>query len=49
MKEPTLELVQRYLPRVKLIKSGLQDNRCGYAGGKAENILGFRAAHLLVD
>jgi len=47
MNEPTLELVQRYLPQVKLIKSGLQDNWCGYDGGKAENILGFRAAHLL--
>jgi len=49
MKEPTVELVQRYLPQVKLIKSGLQDNWCGYDAGKAENILGFRAAHLLVD
>jgi nucleoside-diphosphate-sugar epimerase len=47
MKEPTLELVQRYLPDVRLIKSGLQDNWCGYDAGKAENILGFRATHLL--
>ncbi len=49
MKEPTLELVQRYLPQVKLVKSGLQDNWCGYDAGKAERSLGFRAAHLLVD
>ena len=47
--EPTLELVQRYLPHVKLAKSGLKDNWCGYDAGKAESILGFRAAHLLVD
>jgi len=49
MKEPTLELVQRYLPQVKLIKSGLKDNWCGYDAGKAESMLGFRAVHLLVD
>jgi nucleoside-diphosphate-sugar epimerase len=47
--EPTLELVQRYLPHVKLVKSGLKDNWCGYDAGKAESILGFRAVHLLVD
>src|SRR6266508_1018252 len=41
MKEPTVELVQRYLPQVKLIKSGLQHNWCGYDPGKAESILGF--------
>lgn len=49
MKEPTLELVRRYLPQVKLIKSGLNDNWCGYDAGKAERVLGFRAVHLLVD
>jgi nucleoside-diphosphate-sugar epimerase len=49
LKEPTLELVQRYLPQVKLIKSGLKDNWCGYNTGKAESILGFRAVHFLVD
>lgn len=49
MKEPTLELVQRYLPQVKLTRSGLNDNWCGYDAGKAERILGFRAVHLLVD
>jgi nucleoside-diphosphate-sugar epimerase len=47
MKEPTLELVRRYLPQVKLIKSGLNDNWSGYDAGKAERILGFRAVHLL--
>ncbi len=49
MKEPTLELVQRYLPQVKLIKSGLKDNWCGYDAAKAESILGFRAAHHLAN
>lgn len=49
LKEPTLALVQRYLPQVKRIKSGLKDNWCGYNAGKAENILGFRAVHLFVD
>ena len=49
MKEPTLELVRRYLPQVKRITSGLQDNWCGYDGAKAERILGFRAVCLLVD
>jgi nucleoside-diphosphate-sugar epimerase len=49
MKEPTVELVQRYLPQVKLIKSGLKDNWCGYDAGKADRILGFRAVHFLVD
>ena len=48
MQEPTSELVARYLPQVKLIKSGLKENWCGYDAGKAESILGFRAAHLLV-
>ena len=49
MREPTSELVQRYLPQVKLIKSGLKENWCGYDAGKAESIFGFRAARLLVD
>jgi hypothetical protein len=49
LQEPTLELVQRYLPHVKRVKSGLKDNWCGYDAGKAESILGFRAVHLLVD
>ena len=49
MEEPTLELVRRYLPQVKLIKSGLRDNWCGYDSGKAESILGFRAAHHLAN
>ena len=48
MQEPTSELVERYLPQVKLIKSGLKENWCGYDAGKAESILGFRAARLLV-
>lgn len=49
MEEPTLELVRRYLPQVKLVKPGLKDNWCGYDPGKAERILGFRAMQLLVE
>jgi nucleoside-diphosphate-sugar epimerase len=49
LKEPTLELVQRYLAQVKLVKSGLRGNWCGYDAGKAESLLGFRAARLFVD
>ncbi|HEY7558475.1 MAG TPA: NAD(P)-dependent oxidoreductase [Candidatus Binatia bacterium] len=49
LKEPTLEIVQRYLPKVKVIKSGLKGNWCGYDAGKAERQLGFRAARLFVD
>jgi nucleoside-diphosphate-sugar epimerase len=49
LKEPTLEIVQRYLPKVKIIKSGLKGNWCGYDAGKAERQLGFRAARLFVD
>ena len=49
MQEPTSELVERYLPQVKLIKSGLKENWCGYDAGKAESVLGFRAARFLVD
>ncbi len=47
MKEPTEELVRRYLPQVKIIKSGLNDNWCGYDAAKAEAVLGFRAEHML--
>jgi len=49
MNKPTAELVERYLPQVKLIKAGLKDNWCGYDASKAESLLGFRAAHLLVN
>ena len=49
LKEPTLELVQRYLPRVKRVKSGLKGNWCGYDTAKAESRLGFRAARLFLD
>lgn len=47
MKEPTLELVQRYLAQVKLIKEGLKGNWSGYDSRKAETTLGFRAVHLV--
>jgi nucleoside-diphosphate-sugar epimerase len=47
MKEPTEELLRRYVPRVKILKSGLNPNWCGYDAAKAESVLGFRAEHLL--
>ncbi|HLN86971.1 MAG TPA: NAD(P)-dependent oxidoreductase [Candidatus Limnocylindrales bacterium] len=49
MKEDTSELVSRYLPGVKFIKSGLVKNWCAYDSSKAESMLGFRAVHLLED
>jgi nucleoside-diphosphate-sugar epimerase len=47
MKEDTLDLVKRYLPQVKLVKGGLQNNWSGYDTARAETMLGFRAVHLL--
>jgi nucleoside-diphosphate-sugar epimerase len=47
MKEDTLELAKRYLPHVKIVKRGLENNWSGYDTRRAEEILGFRAAHLL--
>lgn len=47
MQEDTTDLVKRYLPHVKIAKQGLQQNWSGYDTGKAETILGFRAARLL--
>jgi nucleoside-diphosphate-sugar epimerase len=47
MKQDTLELVTRYLPQVKLVKEGLQDNWSGYDTSRAATILDFRAVHLL--
>ena len=47
MKEDTIDLIERYLPHMKLVKSGLKQNWSGYDPTKAETILGFRAVHLL--
>jgi nucleoside-diphosphate-sugar epimerase len=47
MKENTKELIERYLPNVKLRKGELRGNWSGYDTEKAETMLGFRATHLL--
>jgi nucleoside-diphosphate-sugar epimerase len=47
MKEPTSELVSRYLPHVRISRPGLSGNWSGYDITRAEKIIGFRAAHLL--
>jgi nucleoside-diphosphate-sugar epimerase len=47
MNEPTAELATRYLPEVKISRPGLQGCWSGYDVARAEDILGFRATHLL--
>ena len=49
MEEDTLDLVNRYLPHVKLAKEGLMKNWSGYDTTRAQTTLGFRAAHFLKD
>jgi len=46
MREPTDELLQRYLPAVKKSQSRLAGNWSGMDSGKAERMLGFRAQHV---
>ncbi len=46
MKEPTKNLIQRYLPEVKSIKEGLTGNWSGINSSKAETLLGFRAQYV---
>ena len=46
MKEPTKNLIQRYLPEVKSIKEDLTSNWSGIDSSKAETLLGFRAQHV---
>jgi nucleoside-diphosphate-sugar epimerase len=46
MREPTDELLKRYLPGVRKNKTGLVGNWSGMDSGKAERILGFRAQHV---
>jgi len=45
MKEPTKNLIHRYLPKVK-IKQGMTGNWSGIDSSKAETLLGFRAQHV---
>jgi len=46
MKEPTKNLIERYLPEVKSIKEGLTGNWSGIDSSKAETLLGFGAEHV---
>jgi nucleoside-diphosphate-sugar epimerase len=46
MREPTDELLKRYLPGVKKCGNGLVGNWSGMNSGKAERMLGFRAQHV---
>ena len=46
MKEPTEELVQRFLPDLKNTKKGLRENWSGLDSSKAERTLGFKAEHV---
>jgi len=46
MKEPTKNLIQRYLPGVKSIKEGLTSNWSCIDSSKAETLLRFKAQHV---
>jgi nucleoside-diphosphate-sugar epimerase len=45
MREPTAELLQRYVPGVKRIKKGLDGNWSPMDSSKAEQVLGFKPEH----
>lgn len=45
MKEPTDELIQKYIPGVKKAKKGLTGNWSGMDSSAAETLLGFKAKH----
>lgn len=45
MKEPTDELIQKYIPGVKKAKKGLTGNWSGMDSSMAETLLGFKAKH----
>jgi nucleoside-diphosphate-sugar epimerase len=46
MREPTDELLKKYLPKVRKKEGGLIGNWSGMDSSKAERILGFRAQHV---
>lgn len=46
MREPTDDLLKRYLPSVKKNKAGLVGNWSGMDSSKIERVLGFRARHV---
>lgn len=45
MREPTTELVERYVPPGARLREGLRDNWSAMDSRKAERVLGFRARH----
>lgn len=45
MREPTDELIQKYIPGVKKAKKGLTGNWSGMDSSAAETLLGFKAKH----
>ncbi len=47
MREPTEELIRRYLPDLPRIKPGLSGNWSGLDPARAQRVLGFRAEHLM--
>ena len=47
MREPTDELIRRYVPDLPRTKPGLSGNWAGMDPTKAERVLGFRAEHLM--
>lgn len=46
MRDPTAELIRRYLPDVKTIKTSLEGNWSAMDSSKAERLLGFKAQHV---
>jgi nucleoside-diphosphate-sugar epimerase len=46
MREPTLELIGRFMPGLKDIRRGAEDNWSGIDSSRAERELGFRAQHV---
>jgi len=46
MKEPTKDLIQRYLPEVKSVPKGLTGNWSGIDSSKGETLLRFKAQHV---
>jgi nucleoside-diphosphate-sugar epimerase len=49
MREPTEELIRRFVPDLKQIKCGLTGNWSGLDSTKAQSVLGFRCQHLWQD
>jgi nucleoside-diphosphate-sugar epimerase len=46
LREPTAELIRRYIPGVRNIRGPVEGNWSGMNSGKAERVLGFKAEHV---